>query len=795
MALIRIDKFGGLIPKLDEKRLPENCAVEAINVDLQGHGIEPVYATLAKHIANTDNTKSRGPFVIQQPTVCFGIYDYGFANETRFPAALANRVIGAGDYLYYAVYLPAGQAVVAGFGGCDLHFTDGTKLGNVLDQNGVGSLNGDLTNYAVGKWYLRKIPLATKAGKTADRFEFWSAATAQPLIAYLGWAYINSSNNFAFVDPTTVFWDADMQTDGTSNNVFSGTTTIDEDDAAFATGGYWMPEGAQKNRGAMAVPATLPGRPRNKLLLFFSERLAANANLVHGFSNHDVFRSYHLQQMDMNPSFADNWSRWGAQSLGAGSPIGWCAVMTPKIAPSLAVVGGAPPTVTRSYVFTRVSEDGFESGPSLPVTATGNRDGTWQLTGISELEAGAHGTDRFSSAHSALKQRVYRTPEGSSVYRFVAEIALAVTTLNDLALDAALGEELPTLNYLDMPPMRAGAGWINGMVGGIAEGTETIFCEPFQYHAWPAAYRYTLPWEGVSCGVIGDRFATLTKGKPVIFTGSSPGNLSWAEVPQGEACITPKSVISADMGVIYPGKTGWQLLDYGGVQNVTKEFFSTADYAATVGFDTIALFDNRKLYWLTQGQAQGYSFEFGAGDRSLTKFEAHDKTYTITGVYGMGYYAPRDNRWISYATAGGTRVGKLFGDTSQRLKWTWKSKPIRYPQPVALKVAQIDSNEWDTLSASMKAREAAYKTGGGGAPYTIDITGLTQAEAWCYLKVWCEADKGADKILVYDNFVVSDRPVYLARAMKSDCWQFEIRGNMAISSIALASSERELNAE
>jgi hypothetical protein len=157
---------------------------------------------------------------------------------------------------------------------------------------------------------------------------------------------------------------------------------------------------------------------------------------------------------------------------------------------------------------------------------------------------------------------------------------------------------------------------------------------------------------------------------------------------------------------------------------------------------------------------------------------------------------------------------------------------------VRLKVAAIDSNEWDSLTDDMKEREGFYRTvpawitataylkgafvtqGGNtyrcdiahtsgvfatdlaalkwiltNAVYSITITGLTQAEAWVYLKVWCEADKGADKVLVFDDFVVSDVPVRLARAMKSDCWQFEIRGNMAISSIALAESEKELNAE
>jgi hypothetical protein len=42
---------------------------------------------------------------------------------------------------------------------------------------------------------------------------------------------------------------------------------------------------------------------------------------------------------------------------------------------------------------------------------------------------------------------------------------------------------------------------------------------------------------------------------------------------------------------------------------------------------------------------------------------------------------------------------------------------------------------------------------------------------------------------------VSRRPVRLARKRKSDCYQYEIRGNMAITSIALARSEDELNQE
>lgn len=807
MALVRVEQFGGMIPKLDPKRLPDNCAVEAINVNLRGHGIEPVLAPLERVRILPSLLSPLTATVVQIPTACFYVTVGASTGYAYCAPPLGNYTVVAGDELWYAVFLPTVFSMpgIGGQGAIDVQFTDTTTLGAaIVDQNAINVLSGDITTQAQGKWYLRKLPLAGQlasngtpiTGKIISQVRLAQngvAVGSTPLTAYYGVAFVTNAGAFK-----TVLFDLDRQQEMTNTTFVesAGYTTIDEDDMAYVVSGG-NSEAALESRATVAL-AQFSGYARQKVIVARGGMESSERQSVIGRANHDLFAA----AGDMADLATTNWAAKGFPAAGAANDtaIGWVAVGAPTTAMTLAVLGGAAPVVTRSYVYTHVSEDGLESAPSPAVTVTGNESGTWQLTNIGTWP----GTDNFpksTPAGSLLhKRRIYRTPSGSSTYRFVAEIADNVTTLNDLALDAALGEDLPTASYAAPPALNNIAAWRAGMLAGTLGGTQVCICEPFQYHAWPLAYRYTVPFVIMALGTMGDRVVALTKGKPVTLSGNDPAELVQDVIDTGEACINAKAALVTDIGIIYPGRTGWGLISYGGYQNVTQEFLDADDYHSLVDRDTVALFDNRRLYWVGQFNSSGYAFEFGAGERSLTKWEIPAGTSTMQ-ILALGYYGPRDTKWYAYVgqNAGGVNgslcAGKLFADTDQKLKWTWKSKPVRFPKPVRLKVAAIDSNEWDTLSASMKAREAAYKTGGGGAPYSIDISGLTQAEPWCYLKVWCEADKGADAVLVYDDFVVSDRPVRLARSMKSDCWQFEIRGNMAISSIALAEWEKELNAE
>jgi hypothetical protein len=69
---------------------------------------------------------------------------------------------------------------------------------------------------------------------------------------------------------------------------------------------------------------------------------------------------------------------WPAASFALGVPA-------PAAAPAVAVSGGSLAAVNRSWVYTYRTALGEESGPSLPVLASGAPDGTWT---ISNLETG-----------------------------------------------------------------------------------------------------------------------------------------------------------------------------------------------------------------------------------------------------------------------------------------------------------------------------------------------------------------------------------------------------------------------
>jgi hypothetical protein len=481
-----------------------------------------------------------------------------------------------------------------------------------------------------------------------------------------------------------------------------------------------------------------------------------------------------------------------------------------------------------------VSEDGLESGPSPAVVATGHPDGSWNFSSIPTW----NGTDQFDCSIAGSKfhgTRIYRTPVGSTTYRLVGTLNDNTTSFNDAVLDANLGAALTTTNYKRIPDKATGMSmWTNGMMAAVTDSMEVSFCTPYGYHSWPLANRYTITQRAVACAAFGDRMFVLTFGNPVAFWGTDPSALQWAEILNGEACLSAKGIVPSSSGIFYPGRTGWGLLNYNGYQNVTAQYFSETQFPSVVPpASTVAMFDRRRLIWITQGQTKGYMLDASAQERGLVKFEISDP------IYGMSYYPPRGNRWITYTNSTLTKMGLLFGDANTKLKWTWKSKLLKTPGAVSMAVAKIESSEWGTLSVEMKKRDLFYTasptawvtatqynvddfvTNGGqtyrcltahtsgtfatdlaalkwvlnSAVYSIDISGLTQSEAWVYLKVWADPDDSGRTVLVYDNFVSSQKPVKLLDAVKSDCWQFEIRGNISVTSVSIATSAGELNAQ
>lgn len=920
VTTIKLDSFGGIIPRLADKSLPEKCATVAINTDLRSGAIVPAYdlgtgTTLLNSIGTVANAQlGLVPGITQFPLAALRIKSRPGNTGNAVFGESSNNVgaffqpkrysITVDDSLYVYYYYPGTPG--AGGVAVTLYLSDGSTLTHSITPTS-GSLQSTSTS------------VAAKAGTFVTNVDFQLAyATANPqnvyyLLAFIG-TTVGAAGRQLLLHPERMVCDEPWGTTGEYAWELLDAVALFEAQKKYV---------ARVQYGSAPKGRYIACGPTNKKLLTgsYSDNIVLAVPGIYSY-------------LGGNSSiFSNGWNGW------AGTWRPQSRIQTQFI------TGGSGATETRNYVYTHVNEDGFESAPSPPLVAegpygagattyaasteyvvgdivqlrtpsditgavgnpaadtidkvshgisgsnpeiyfkanggtlpggiiegrvyfcrditantfkiatapggpavdiispagsgftirygarwvcrvdhqspsagvadlwnayapgvssvsqkwqihtaeslTGFVNGTWVLGGIPTWN-GTDSTGAALTGSMAHKRRIYRTAQVTGTYRLVGELDDNDEVFYDNVAEEYLGQSLSTEGFGDLPQLSSIAAWNGGLLGGVCDGNQVAFCVRGEYHAWPYEQRYTLPAVGMGCGIAGDSFVVPTAKYPVVFQGFDPLTLTMTELRGGEPCISRASVTQTDRGVVYAGTTGWCLLGGGSFDNITRAYLTPEQHRAAAtgsyGNDVLhAAFDGERLYWGAGGSDTFYALEIGAAERGLVKMQMP------SNLYALGYYADGAKLWAGVDVGGNVQPRIVFGNVSQRLKWTWQSKLFKTPGQVRMAVVQIESSEWDTLSASMKAREAAYKTGGGGSPYTITITGLTQAEAWCYLKVWAEADKGGSKVLVYDDFVVSDRPVYLSRSIKSDCWQFELRGNINVNGFTMAEDEAELN--
>lgn len=876
MTQIRVQNFGGMIPRIEASALPANAAVDAINCDLTGRSIKSMYGL--KDVAESGlgtGAGSNGNGLAQFPTPCLQVrptyagpsesylYPYspkaGFNWITAVQYPVGTPVINGGssytclvyhtsgvfatdlaagkwrlenttitvvatDDLVCAVLLPATPTPIAGQGCIDILFSDGTTLSaSLADQNGVIAKSGNIAAYATDRWYQRTIQLGGSlanngtaiTGKTIAAVSLKQEHSGGPSYkAHYGYIYVT---NRSTGEHKQLIYDSDKNRglDSIISAVIDD-IVIDRDDAAMI-----YDYNGTGSEVAFVAPSAFAGTPKLKVMTAESD----GGGSIESYSAHDVIYVLSLG----SASRLMTWANLPPAPYVGYRVRGWAGVPTPSEALAApTIVGGVATDVTRSYVYTNVSADGLESAPSPARIATGKPDGSWNFTGIPTWP----GSDSFGVATAGRmlhQRRLYRTPVGSAIYRFVGTLDDNDTAFNDAVTDANLGAELSTTSYADAPQMQSVAQWYGGVVGAITKNGEVAFSARFAPHAWPLTQRYVVPNPPLGCESLGDRFIVLTVGAPVTYYGSDLENLVPVEITGADACIARAGITKSPLGVFYPGSSGWGLIAIGGYSNVSQAYLSAEQFPSYIGSGVVSMFDGRRLLWISRGATTGYSLEIGAEERAFVKFEV---PYPL---HAMSYYARRQNRWVTFDNSTAVKIGRLFGDTNTKYKWTWKSKLFRLRAPVSMAVAKVGSVEWASLSYAMRNRvnfyngdnaawvtATAYVVGdirvqGGvtytcivnhtsgvfatdlaalrwqAAPYSITITGLTQSEGWCHLKVWADADDSTNKRLVYDDLVVNGSPVALIDDVKSDCWQFEIRGNIEVTSVTIATSEGELN--
>lgn len=428
-------------------------------------------------------------------------------------------------------------------------------------------------------------------------------------------------------------------------------------------------------------------------------------------------------------------------------------IPAPEAAPT-AVVGGTPESATaldetRLYVVVFRSGWHEQGAPSLPSIAVSVKVGETVTLGLPAVPSGAY---------NITTKEIYRSVPGSlgTPYLFVAEVSAATTSYVDSKLADELGEELPSLDY-EMPP--AGLDGLVALPGGVMAGfvgKDIYFSEPFKPHAWPSKYSLTAKNDIVALGVFDATLLVLTKGRPELVSGTHPENYSQVDAVLQQACVSARSVVSADGGVIFASPDGLFLVGGGVTRNLTEATHSQEEWRALQPATLHGyLIDNQYVGFY--GGTAGFVVDLATGDVCPLDWYAQ-----------CGFYDPiRDALFL----VTGTNSLVKF-DSGSALTQSWRSRPFYSPSPVSLGAARVEASAYPvTFKAHATAKDS------------------TDAAA---IRAVRPALSGAGSTLTYTATVNDDLPFRLPDGFTAKEWAFEVSSTSEVISAGFAETVQEL---
>ncbi|HDL7313817.1 TPA: hypothetical protein PXN27_000576 [Yersinia enterocolitica] len=330
---------------------------------------------------------------------------------------------------------------------------------------------------------------------------------------------------------------------------------------------------------------------------------------------------------------------------------------------------------TRFYVETYVTGYG-EEGPPGPVS----QEVTIVYPGSTvDLALQPPG----SQNSNITRRRIYRSASGGGVadYLLLVELDVGVLVYQDTLLDKELGPVLETENFLMPPDEMIGLCLMaNGIAAGFA-GNQVMFSEAFLPYAWPENYKQSTEHDIVAIAPIGAGLVVGTKGRPYLFSGITPSNITNAKLPVMQACVSRRSMVSMDSFALYASPNGLVSVDSAGNALVaTEQIIEPRQWRKNFNPESIKAWqvegEYLAIYQTAKGTSAGFIFDPQAVDiRHLTTvFDTafndleSDTLYTIKG----------DKLTISQVS-------------TTPLPITWRSKPFLAPPGTSFSCLRIMS--------------------------------------------------------------------------------------------------------
>ena len=453
-------------------------------------------------------------------------------------------------------------------------------------------------------------------------------------------------------------------------------------------------------------------------------RFADNVNVIRSPIADDAYsRIYWSGDTRMGGSLL--YSYTPAVYTGGGSeyPINYykLGIPAPTQKPTTVLASAAPTddvsASARFYTYTYIGKLGEESAPYAPLLndpsppvalICPNTGATVHISGI-VFDTSA------TTGREIEAVRLYRTIVGSTGnadYLFLDEIPKADILgssgkylggkYTDSVADDGLSESLPTSTWDEPRDGMYSLGLTAYGVAYAAKGKIICLSEPFVPYAWPRNYELTCDNDIVAIGHYDSYLIVGTTGRPVMVTGIDPQNMSQAELPIIEACVSARSMVNMGAYAIYASPNGLVMASGGNAQLITEGIITGREWANYTP-SSIHAYEYRGLYvffWYTDSNNKG-GFIFNPRAPS-------EGFISLSSWFVSGYRdIVTDTLWLIDSS----KVLFSFDtDTTNKLTMTFKSKLFSFAQFRRFLAGQVLAKSYAGMTLKIYANNTLIHT-------------------------------------------------------------------------------------
>ncbi|MBX9609683.1 MAG: hypothetical protein K2Y51_25970 [Gammaproteobacteria bacterium] len=444
------------------------------------------------------------------------------------------------------------------------------------------------------------------------------------------------------------------------------------------------------------------------------------------------------------------------------------------------------------------------------------------LTTVQVYTAGGTWTRVAPYNVTNMVKRIYRVLSGvnGQDYRFVDEIPVATTSYTDTKRPEQLGEILRTQDpdivgsAWDMPPgdLVGIVSMPGGFFAAFREGTnELCFSEPFAPYAWPTRYRKTTDFPIVGLGNYGSTLSALTTAIPYSLNGFHPEALALERGKEVYPCVSKRSIVSGSaFGVLFATDRGLAMDAVGGTRLITEIFYDRESWQTGVDSDSMFSMEFEGRYygfWPVSAEVGG-AIIF---DPSDVRGAISTNDFVVAGAWfdaetGLAYIVNDDG------------ISQWDADDAYRQIFEWRSLKRVEPMPVQYKAAKVefdpivDAAESAAIAAANAAAEAANAAVIAGTPTGAmevgDLFGEIGEAAIGDLAIGDDEltdmlsgelnrltfELYGDGSLIYSTQVSASLPFRLPDGKDHGVHEIRMTGNVKVQSVQVAPTMSELAA-